>query len=125
VTSNFSKKEGISNLTSLWVNLCVLNRTINQLLPVMEDNLEKSKYGALETISMRANRLIDCLSGGIYLATESELNSTIYQKLLDVLVDITLAANYNTNANEIGLLYECTDLLNIAKREIGILFDAG
>jgi hypothetical protein len=121
---NSISKKSKGNLTSLWVNICVLNRTINQLLPMMEDNLEKSKYGTLETISLRANRLIDCLSKGIYLDSDSELNSRTYQKLIDSLVDITLAANYTIDANEIGLLYECANLLKIAEKEIGIIVES-
>jgi len=126
---NLPRNEENCSFTHLWVSIRVLNRTISQLLSVMEDNLEKSKYDALEIISARANHLIDCLSRGIYLTSKNEtevddlkiININVYQKLLNTLVDITLVANYNVVSNEIGLLNECINLLNIVEKEINLI----
>jgi len=123
--SSFNEKNNC-NFTPLWVSVRVLNRTIKQLLSVMENNFEKSKYGVLEIISVKANNLIDCLSKGIYLNSQNTpkagelktINVNIYQKLLNTLVDITLVANYDIDSNEIGLLNECTKLLDIIEKEI-------
>ena len=123
---NLQRNEGNCNFTPLCVRIRVLNRTISQLLSVMEDDLEKSKYDAFEVISTRTNHLIDCLSRDICLTSKSEtkigdlktINIDVYQKLLNTLVDITLVTSYNMASNEIGLLHECINLLNIVEKEI-------
>ena len=119
-------KEVNCNFSSLWVSICALSRTIKQLLSALEDNLEKTKHGAMEIISARANHLIDCLPCGISLATKNgtdvgnsrKIDINLYQNLINSLVDLTLVTKYNLASNEIGLLNECANLLNTVEKEI-------
>jgi len=117
------KKEADSNITPLWVGVCVLNRTIKQLLPVIEKNLEASKHSALEIISKRSNGLIDCLSKGMFITPEMKLNTELYQKLINSLVDITLVANNDIKTNEVGLLHECANHLSVVEQGVRVTIE--
>ena len=114
-----SKNETSDKYAPLWVCIRVLHRTINQLLPIIESNLEKSKYSVLNNVSVKANNLINCLSTVIYLPSvpqtgnggASNIDLAVYKKLIDVLIDITLVADFEIPSNAVSLMNKCASLL--------------
>ena len=122
---NLSNKTLNCTLIPLWVNVRALERTINQLLSIIENSLEKLKYDALEIISERANELLGCLSRNFPLSiSEPEddnpqtIDFVLFPKLINSLIDITLVSKFKVVPNEVGMLNECSGYLKIIEKEI-------
>ena len=125
------KNKAFDKYVPLWVCIRVLYRTINQLLPIIEKNLEKSKYSVLNNVSAKANNLIDCLSTVIYLPSASEADSDdaravnlgVYKSLIDVLIDITLISDFEIPFNAVSLMNKCADLLETVDNEVSLFVE--